>query len=91
MELRLYVDDLYDMRIDEKSCYNHNYYKLPITMNDCDILFGESDDDYTTLWALGKFKDDEFEFNCWLGESFICYDTPEYIDLKQANKDMIWT
>ncbi len=92
MELRIYVKDLMNMRIDEKSFYNHNYYRIPMKINDCDVLFGKSDDDYTTLWALGKFVNDEFQVNCWLGESYI-YDfkIPEYIDLSQANEAMIWT
>lgn len=50
------------------------------------------DDDYTTLWALGKFVNDEFQVNCWLGESYIDdFKIPEYIDLSQANETMIWT
>lgn len=42
MELKIMVKDL--EHITEISCYNHNYYKLPISINGCDILLGESDD-----------------------------------------------
>ena len=34
MELRIYVEDLMNMRIDEKSFYNHNYYRIPMKIND---------------------------------------------------------
>ena len=90
MELKIYVEDLTGMIIDEKSFYNNNYYRIPMKINNCDVLFGESDDDYTTLWALGEFVNDKFEVNCWLGYSST-YDskTPEHLDLSQASKTMI--
>ena len=90
MELKLMVSSLEHM--EKESWYNHNYYKLPIFINHCDILLGESDDDYTTLWQLGRFVEDKFERECWLGESSI-YDSSvsEYINLLDANKNMIWT
>ena len=88
MELKILVEDL--KRIVEISKYNHNYYKLPLNINGCNVLYGKSDDDVTTLWALGKLVDEEFQHNCWLGESCVL-DCPEYIDLKEANQEMIWT
>jgi len=89
MKLKLLVSDL--NHIKEKSFYNNNYYKLPININDCNILFGKSDDDYLTVWSLGKFVDMKFEVNCYLGESSI-YNPKieEYIDLSEANEEMIW-
>jgi len=89
MELKIMVKDL--EYIPEISGYNHNYYKLPIPINGCDILLSESDDDYLTLWSLGKFVDGKFIRNCWLGESSI-YNSidDEYINLLNANEEMIW-
>lgn len=79
--------------IPDKSSYNRNYYKLPIEINECDILYGKSDDDNTTLWELGKFVDDKFVRDCYLGESFVftMWQDWEFVDLLQANKEMIWT
>lgn len=91
MELKIKVSDL--LHIPDKSVYNHNYYELPIKINECNILFGKSDDDNTTLWSLGKFIDNEFERECYLGESFVDarWQDYQYINLLEANKDMIWT
>lgn len=91
MELKIKVSDL--LHVPEKSIYNLNYYKLPIEINGCSILFGKSDDDNTTLWELGKFVDNEFVRDCYLGESFTyskCQDC-EYINLLAANKEMVWS
>lgn len=90
MELKILVSDL--KHILDKSYYNYNYYILPMYINGCNIILGVSDDDYTTVWQLGKFVNDEFERDCWLGESSIFdYEVAEYIDLLEANTEMIWT
>lgn len=90
MELKILVSDLKPILFGN-SHYNYNYYELPININGCDILLGVSDDDYTTVWQLGKFVNDEFERDCWLGESSIFNsDVEEYIDLLEANTEMIW-
>lgn len=38
----------------EISMYNHNFYRLPLSIDNCDILFVE-------------WQDDEFEINYYLG------------------------
>lgn len=90
MELKIMVSSLEHMK--KESWYNHNYYKLPLYISNCDILLGESDDDYTTLWQLGSFINGEFKRFCWLGESSIYKSSiSEYINLLDANEEMIWT
>jgi len=87
MELRLLVEELEHLK--DRSVYNCNYYQLPISLNNCDILYGESDDDNTTVWELGYFNkhDGEFVHHCYLGESYTSDYPNEFINLL----DTTWT
>lgn len=91
MELKLPVRFL--EHLPELSVYNSNYYKIPFELNSCSILYGKSDDDNTTLWELGNFIDGKFVRNCYLGESYTYtrWQKEQYINLLEANEEMIWT
>ena len=91
MELKLPVRLL--EYLPEVSVYNSNYYKIPFELISCYILYGNSDDDNTTLWELGKFIDGKFIRDCYLGESYAKanWQKEEYINLLDANEEMIWT
>lgn len=91
MELKLNVFEIEKFRIKDKSTYNNNYYKLPIAINDSNVLLGRSDDDNTTYWSLGDLVNGEFEVNLYLGVSYTDDGFDEYVDLSEANVEMIWT
>ena len=48
----------------EISCYNSNYYKLPFTINSCDVVLVNCNEDYNSMdYELGDIIDGQFEQN----------------------------
>jgi hypothetical protein len=49
-------------RLDDISAYNYNYYKLPIVMDGCDMLYVENDEHASiNYWTLGFMECGVFE------------------------------
>lgn len=46
----------------EISCYNSNYYKLPFSINSCNVVLVNCNEDYNSMdYELGYIIDGEFE------------------------------
>ena len=46
----------------EISCYNSNYYKLPFTINSCDVILVNCNEDYNSMdYELGQVIEGKFE------------------------------
>lgn len=44
--------------LEDKSYYNHNYYKLPYSIDGCEIVYQEwEDDSFEGDYYLGNFND----------------------------------
>lgn len=82
MQLRILVDGL--PHIKEASSLDNNYYRLPMCINDSDVLYSKCNNEGDKEWSLGVLVNNMFIVNCWLGYSLKTKEG-NYIDLMNAN------
>ena len=68
IKLTIDIETCYTKHLEDKSCYNHNYYELDlykygdyIIPQKCNILYVESEDDVCwAYYSLGYFENGKF-------------------------------
>lgn len=73
------------------SHYNHNYYKLPFKVNDCDTVFASYDGaDNFNGHELGNIVDGKFEVKFYL-HTYDKDDSTFIFDSKELSETNKWT
>lgn len=78
MVIKVLIKDCEHLK--EISHYNSNYYKLPFTINSCNVILENCEEDYNSMnYELGNIIEGVFERSCIFACDYTADDCDEVI------------